>query len=227
MPYVKRIVCLANSRKHAGRCIAGKEMGEDGFGGWIRPVSTRGTTELARNERRYSNGKDPKILDVMDVSLIEPVPRGYQTENQLIDSVGGYHKTGEVPWELADALLDRPPTLWANTSSSLYGQHDRVTAAEAAEWNWSLALVRPEDLVMRVRTESGKPRVRACFQYRGVRHIFSVTDPFAEWAWLARPDGEYPVDGALLCISLGEPHTDGYCYKLVATVLTEASLSKT
>jgi hypothetical protein len=227
MPYMKRIVCLANSRKHAGRCIAGKEVGEEGFGAWIRPVSGRGTTELARTERRYADGKDPKILDLMDVSLIEPAPHGYQTENHLLDAAGGYRKAGEVPWELADALLDRPPSLWTNTSSSLHGQNDRVAATEAAEWKWSLALVRPEELVIRVQLESGKPRVRARFRYRGVPHIFSVTDPFAEWAWLARPDGEYPLDDAMLCVSLGEPHTDGYCYKLVATVLTGPSSPKT
>ena len=37
---VKRIVCLANSRKRGGRCVAGKELLADGrAGGWIRPVS--------------------------------------------------------------------------------------------------------------------------------------------------------------------------------------------
>jgi hypothetical protein len=39
--YTKRIVCLANSVKHGGLCIAGREVMEHGFGGWIRPVSAR------------------------------------------------------------------------------------------------------------------------------------------------------------------------------------------
>ena len=35
MPTVKRIVCLANSRKLTGRCVAGKELLEGNrLGGW-------------------------------------------------------------------------------------------------------------------------------------------------------------------------------------------------
>ena len=67
--------------------------------------------------------------------------------------------------------------------------------------------------------------LRVQFRHAGVANVLPVTDPFAEWAWLAKPDGEYAVPGALLCISLGEPFADGYCYKLVATVLTPPSQS--
>ncbi|HTS66207.1 MAG TPA: hypothetical protein VMH28_29490 [Candidatus Acidoferrales bacterium] len=226
MSYLKRIVCLANSRKYAGRCIAGKEAVPNGFGAWVRPVSARATTELARDERRYRDGRDPRILDVMDVALREPAPNGYQTENHLIDLARGYRKVGEAPWDLVDAMLDHPGTLWTNASSSHHGRNDRVAVSQAAEFTWSLALIRPESLAIRVRVESGKPRVRACFRYRGVPYTFGVTDPFTEWAWLKRPDGEYPVEGAVLCVSLGEPYTDGYCYKLVATVLTPPPVSQ-
>ena len=46
---VKRIVCLANSRKLGGRCIAGKELLADGVSGsWIRPVSHREFEEVFR-----------------------------------------------------------------------------------------------------------------------------------------------------------------------------------
>ncbi|MGH7707024.1 MAG: dual OB domain-containing protein, partial [Vulcanimicrobiaceae bacterium] len=36
---LKRIVCLANSRKLQGRCVAGRELQKNGPGAWIRPVS--------------------------------------------------------------------------------------------------------------------------------------------------------------------------------------------
>jgi hypothetical protein len=39
MPYRKTIVCLANSRKYQGRCVAGVEWQGQMIGGWIRPVS--------------------------------------------------------------------------------------------------------------------------------------------------------------------------------------------
>ncbi len=220
MSYTKRLVCLANSRKYLGRCIAGKEVGPGFVGGWVRPVSERSTTELAREEGRYADGKDPKILDVMDVGLVEPAPRAYQTENHLIDKARGYRFVGEWPWRRMRELIDRPETLWTNGSSARYGVNDRVKAEEAEKFTTSLALIEPENLTMRVFSEGGKPRVRARFRYAGVEHVFSVTDPFTEWAWLPKPDGEYAMPEALLCVSLGEPFTDGYCYKLVATVLT-------
>jgi hypothetical protein len=73
----------------------------------------------------------------------------------------------------------------------------------------------------------GNPKraVRADFRYQGTRYNFKVTDPNAERTFLARANGEYEVAEELyFCISLAEAHTDGYCYKLVATVISEQPL---
>ena len=221
MSYLKTIVCLANSRKYGGRCIAGKEVLREGFGAWVRPVRARTSTELGREERRYQDGKEPKTLDVMEVALLEPAPHLYQRENHLLDVAQPYRQAGELPWDQVPSLLDRPETLWINGSSSYYGKNDRVSAADAAALTSSLVLVIPDNFAMRVHTEGGRPRVRAHFRYRGQPYVFSVTDPFTEWEYLAKPDGEYPIEGAVLCVSLGEAYTDGFCYKLVATVLAK------
>lgn len=37
---VKRILCLANSRKLSGRCVAGREIANPRLGPWVRPVSS-------------------------------------------------------------------------------------------------------------------------------------------------------------------------------------------
>lgn len=68
MNMTKRIVCLANSRKHSGRCIAGKEVLAGAYGEWIRPLSARESAEVSEEERRYQNGSSPHVLDVIGES---------------------------------------------------------------------------------------------------------------------------------------------------------------
>lgn len=225
MGYVKTIVCLANSRKYSGRCVVGKEVSPGGFGGWIRPVSPRPTAELSEEERRFESGQDPRLLDIVAVPLIAPVPSLHQTENHMIDPARHWSKTGELPWAERNRLLDHPSSLWPGDDSSCHGRNDRVKLGVTATLTGSLLLIEPEDLVLRVQTEgaefdSPRRRVRARFHYRHVHYVLAVTDPVAERAFLSKADGDYPVEDALLCVSLGEPHSDDHCYKLVAAVLS-------
>ncbi len=96
MPQVKRFVCLANSRKLHGRCIAGREWRDGRAGGWIRPVSAREHQEVSESERRYQDGSDPKLLDVIDIPVLESQPDAYQTENWLLDSEQRWEKAGKL-----------------------------------------------------------------------------------------------------------------------------------
>jgi hypothetical protein len=105
--YVKRIVCLANSYKPPdGRCFADREVLGNGFGGWIRPVSPRPTAEVAFSEYRYENNLSPRLLDILDIPLLNPDPRHHQTENHVIDA-GRWVKVGELPFQALEQLRDR------------------------------------------------------------------------------------------------------------------------
>jgi hypothetical protein len=230
MAYSKKIVCLATSRKPSGRCVAGKEALENEYGGWIRPVSVRPSAEISLEERRYENGKEPRILDVIDIPMLAPVPRVHQTENHMIDQSFYWAKRDALVWDDLAELVDRPATLWTNGNSTYHGRNDKVTQELASQFTGSLFLIEPEACNVQVQLEGGtfapaKRRVRADFRYNGVPYNFIVTDPVAEQAFLAQENGVHPLNDAYLCISLTEAYEgDGCCHKLVATILTEELL---
>lgn len=224
--YTMTIICLANSRKIAGRCVAGKEIGGGKVGRWVRPISGRPTGELSEEDRRFENGRDPKLLDIVRIPMIEPRAHGFQTENHLIDDGYYWAKEGEATWAEVQAALD--PThgpLWDNSSSSYNGKCDRVAEGTANQFGSSLRLIEVTDLKIFVAVEgaefgNGKRRVRGRFTFNGGHHRLSVTDPVVERQYLAGADGEFNVGHAILCISLGEPY-QGYTYKLIAGVFVK------
>ena len=221
--YRKKIICLANSRKTTGRCVAGKEVIDGAPADWIRPVSRRDSGELSEEERRYQNGQDPKLLDIIVVPCAEPRPHQFQQENHLIDDKYYWTKVGEADWTQLQAALDNVPgVLWDNTSSSYNGQHDRVIEATANTLTSSLRLIPVEDLVVEVLVEgaefgNGKRKVRGTFTLNGHSYRLAITDPIVERKYLAGNDGEFRIGRAILSISLGEPY-GGYAYKLIAGV---------
>ena len=227
MNYSKKIVCLANSRRPCGSCVAGREVLEDGYGGWIRPVSPRPSAEISPEERRYENGGEPQILDIVEIPMMAAVPRFHQTENHLIDAAYYWTKKGELTWaDLAD-LVDRPESLWKNGDSTHHGLNDRTSQSFASHLTNSLFLIEPQGLSVKVQTEVGvfenpTRRVRAAFRYKGTHYNFLVTDPLAEQAFLARDDEVYELNGMYLCLSLSEVYeSDGYCHKLVDAMIGE------
>ena len=226
----KRIVCLANSRKLGGRCVAGREVASGAYGGWIRPVSGRQGAAVSLEERRYQDGTDPQILDVINIQMIGPSPRLHQTENHLLNDQFYWQRERAMTVQDLPSLVERPAVLWANGHHTSNGMNDFITPEEAAITTNSLFLIRPTQLSILAQTEGGglyptKRRVRADFQYNRTRYRFMVTDPTIEAQFLAGENGVYTINDAYLCVSLGEPFDqDGRCYKLVATIILEAPL---
>jgi Dual OB-containing domain len=221
---VKQIVCLANSRKLSGRCVAGKEWPNDGSGSWIRPVSSRPSEEVSEYERQYQDGTDPRVLDVIDVPLIEHRPHTYQSENWLLDAEQYWVRRGRATLaEVADAV-DAPPELWSNDSSSYNGRLDRVSLEQANALSGSLYLLGVSDLTVHVFAPGAyfgnpKRRVQGRFSHRGLEYHLWITDPRVTAAYLVQSDGTYEIGESFITVSLGEPYEDGYCYKLIAAII--------
>ncbi|WP_407698290.1 dual OB domain-containing protein [Streptomyces marianii] len=107
----KKLVCLANSRKHGGRCVAGIEVSSNS---WIRPVSGRPGHEVSAAERQYPSGAEPRLLDIVSMRLIEPKPIDFHRENWLVDSTVRWQKEGQIGWDDLCLLEESSLRLWRN-----------------------------------------------------------------------------------------------------------------
>jgi ATP-dependent DNA helicase RecQ len=220
-PTPKEIICLANSRKYSGRCIAGREISGGRIGEWVRPVGHNETGELPVREICYRDGNVPRLLDVIAVPLSRHAPHSYQTENYLVDEDVWIRKRS-FPVADLPRLCDPVDSLWLNGYSSGSGLNDRVPEAIAREHiRTSLLFIRPEQAMIAV--EEGPnllKRLRARFHFVGEEYCLPVTDPEVENRYLGEPLGRYPLATGELyfTISLGEPY-EGYCYKLVAGIV--------
>lgn len=219
--YSKIIACFANSRKTSGRCIAGKEWLDGKPGEWVRPVSSRPTHEISEEERRYENGHDPQLLDILRVPCDAHQPQNHQRENHVIDPEYYRTKCRQLPLDNIHDWLDSPDTLWGLGQKSYSGCNNRISVGQ--EDGTSLYLVSPEHLRLLVGRKApkyldSKRAVRGEFTYKEVTYLMDVTDPVVERNFLEGDDGEYDIPNPVLCISLSD-YYKSYFYKLIAAVL--------
>ncbi len=221
----RTIVCLANSYKHGGRCVAGVCV-EDGSWVRLRGKAADGALEAAE----YSLGgvtdvkrSEVRLLDLIEVELHYALPSDAHPEDWVI--APGRWRLLERPvsvgrWDAMAAAADKGATI-------LRGYRDRMTVEEVREKALvaSLVLVCPSEVSWWIKEEGGTRKNRALFRRHHVTYDFAVTDP----RWLERlnlmPAGIYPtsmfVDGASevwLTVSLSEAFR-GWHYKLVAAVI--------
>ena len=148
MPLPKRMVILANSRKLAARCVAGLEIRQRRAHGWIRPVdSAQGT--VASYYRTYADGSEPRLGDVVSMSLQEPEGRtDHQRENWQLDTSVTWRRDGSLTWDqLCNLPMPNDP-LWPDeqASDSNYGTNNRVRSSHARTLDSSLRLIRVGEL---------------------------------------------------------------------------------
>lgn len=218
--FYKDIVCLANSRKMNGRCVAGKDVKTKG---WIRPVSSNECEELSLSQIRPKGKQALGLLDIIRIPCKVKKPSRHQPENILIDD-GPWEKIGEFEPKQLDSICDHPKAIW------LLGEHDDripVDYFDKIKSDSSLLLIKPSDLFLRRDNYTDmngvtKRKLRAIFSYNGKQYSFGVTDPLVESQYKNKPEGDYRISGGkiYLCISLGEPlERDNCCYKFVAALI--------
>jgi len=208
-----KIICLANSYKHNGRCIAGI----DETGRWVRPVSWNKKRAIDK-ENRIIDGVEPKVLDVLEIPLHAHGPfEGCQPENKLLKA-GQWRRTGHInPEDLLEYCKD--------DSVVLHNYLDHVRAScfrMIPTYGWkSLQLIRNKNVVFE-RDEKNKAKWRAnIINSKGVDLSLRVTDT----AICERLEqGDHINKDCLLTVSMApgwspDKQTPKKCYKFVAGVI--------
>lgn len=226
-------VCLADSKKHSERCIAGKIVGGDDHGKWFRPVSDRPSRGLSNPEVSYQLGVYVKNLDWASVDIKGKHEHEYQIENYIITDKPSWKKLGVLPADRLDELLDTPDILWKNGLQSNYCINNQVHEKHLGAPLQTLYFIKIDKLehisVDREGAAFGNPsiKVRASFLYNGTRYKLAITDLAVEALYRVKGEGVYhPTDINYFTISLSEIFTrangyvkgQGYAYKVIAGV---------
>lgn len=233
----KTFVTLANSVRIGSHCIAGRELtGHEGqwfWGSWIRPVSQHGEGEVSTQECLCTDGTLPVSLDMVEITLLSKQDCPSQPENYIIDTSVRWRKIGTITPASLAVIEEKPPSLWAQPGTRSDRIHSSQAVGSLVPFQ-SLYLIRPDNLLFRIWEDmdefKGKPRKhrRAIFNYGNVDYNLAITDPtmdsryFRPFPALNQPHRDIvPKTPAncLLVVSLAAPFTDGYHYKVVATVL--------
>lgn len=208
-------ICLANSLKEGGRCIAGIILDKDnhpvlidGRPKWIRPVCN---TEHGEIPIHIAIPFD--LMDIIEVDILEPQPVGYQSENvsfnqNTIQKIGTFNLV-----ELAN-LCDHRPAIFGNRGKAV--SHESI-----GDLNHSLVLIHVNHFNVFTKTQSdrpGKPQTRISFDYNGANYDLPITDPIFRDHFALNKNILSGIPQVYLCVSLGIMW-EGWYYKLVAGII--------
>lgn len=213
----KTFICLANSKKHGERCLAGIEVtrGKKGFNivregdnpKWIRPVSHTEFGEVHRSLVRHIG-----LLDIVEVDMTDACPDGYQAENVYFD-----------PASLQVLRTDFTPNpksldlLCHTTCDHVFGCGRRSIAEDRIDsLDHSLVLLKVQHPKVYYKAQTGQ--LRCDFAYNRHYYDLPITDIDFTMRFATNSQLLARAENVYFCLSIGIAH-EGYHYKLIAGVI--------
>lgn len=220
----KQIICMGNSYKNGGRCLAGIEIQNTASGvsivknnyglpKWIRPVMVNGDNGLPEHLVGSFT-----MLDILSVDVTDTVPTGAHCENVHFSSIRKVGKLGRNSQNL-NPLCDTWHTL-------IFGNRGKAVPNEVFEkGDYSLMFIKPESPIITMQHDDyGYEKYRIQFIYKGTQYDFPLTDTryINELRSREKTCGGRSTGDLYLTLSLGVNHYDWH-YKIVAGVIDLAS----
>lgn len=221
----KYFICLANSYKRGGRCIAGVEVlvnqddhweivrNKDGSPHWIRPIDQHTEYgEILEGEARHI-----PLLSVVKLRDVVPCPHDSHSEDvnymqmTTIGMISGNH-------EVLDLFTD-------NIHSEIFYTTELAISPETyAMGNYSLMMIHPENIQFQEDPTKNRARYRMLFSYHGANYDFSITDPVFYERVALQPDLITSLSDTYLTLSIGLEY-EGRHHKLIAGLLIPSNMN--
>jgi hypothetical protein len=211
-----RFVCLANSYKLYGRCIAGILLDKKNnpvlahdSPKWIRPIGNTEHGEIPTNLVSHV-----RLLDIIEIEDIVYVGDGHQSENATFDA-NSIELIGTYPKEALNILCeDERPLIFGNKRKAVHRDY-------IYRLHYSLMLVRADGFeVIEAPSENNPERTqnRLIFQYKNEEYDLPITDPAFLENYRHNNNGIADIEQIFITLSLGLNLNDFY-HKLVAGII--------
>lgn len=213
----KYFICLANSYKRGGRCIAGIEIlynspnnwsiihREDGAPSWIRPIAHTTYGEIPNITASKIN-----YFTIVKLSDVTPCPNEIHVEDVNYSRI---EVCGQVrpSTDLLSSFVD-------NVHNTIFFNHGKAIPSDTTIPDaHSLMFIRPENTNTYTDNNWEKPKTRMKITHCGVTYDLPVTDPLFLDAYRANPNILQNAENIFLTLSLGLDY-EGWRHKLVAAV---------
>lgn len=216
----KTFICLANSYKNFGHCLAGVLARKDSmklnllFGENNSPIWTRPICEESNfKEIPPKYACDIKILDLVEYDEIRKHPIEHQTENVLINpaSLRVVSKLS-LNEKYLNSCESHDQFIFGNKINSVYYEDAHVLT-------FSLMLIESDQHEFyKTKDMNGKDQIRAKIKYKNNDYDFPVTDIDFRYKILLNKKPDMTNKKVYFTISLG-PEIDKRCYKLIAGII--------
>ena len=222
----KYFICLANSYKRGGRCIAGVEVVSNGNGKWKLVHNDDGNPRWIRPIAQTTYGEIPnylaeniQMLSVVRLSNVDPCPEGAHTENVY------YSRIEQFDYDISQLLSSMNQFIDSRHQSIFHNRGRAVSAEMLGGINYSLMLIHPDKASAYRDENREKSKNRMKFTYYGVEYDFPITDPAFLDEFKREPERYADIPNVYLAISLGLEF-EGWHHKLVAGVIIPANSAK-
>ncbi len=212
-------ICLANSYKRGGRCVAGIEISidnndhwktvvqKDGLPRWIRPIDQRTEYgEIPESEARYI-----PIYSVVELIGVVPCPHESHSEDvyyQQMHSIGKILPTTKV----LESFIDTAHL------KIFYSTELAISPETYSQGSYSLMMIRPEGFQLHEDPTKNRAKYRMTFVFNGVTYDCSVTDPYFYNCLEQQQNLIESLKNIYLTLSIGLEY-EGRHHKLIAAIL--------